>query len=78
MKYNYEINIKQSLHIDEIEWKKMRCMGYVVCSQPKRKLVIDRLTKRHTHKMTFYHFFITGKNIKKLKKENQSNIENWK
>ena len=43
-------------------------MGYVDCSQPKRKLVIARLTKRQTHKVTFNNFLITGKNIKKNKK----------
>ena len=43
-------------------------MAYVVCSKQKHKLVIARLTKRQTHKVTFNNFLITGKNIKKQKK----------
>ena len=44
-------------------------MGYVVCSQPKRKLVIARLTKRQTHKVTLNNFLITGKHKKAKKRK---------
>ena len=51
------------------EKKRMRCMAYVARSRPKSKLVTARLTNRQTNKVTFGHFSMTGKKIKKEKKK---------
>ena len=61
------------------EKKRMRCMAYVARSRPKSKLVTARLTNRQTNKVTFSHFSMTGKKIKKRKKKgNKRNIKNGK